>query len=1142
MGIDIRVENDNLRIRAQTGVFTDDVRKKITEKKAEIITYLNQPKYQSSNDSAEIANRPDKITFPMSFSQERIWFLEHLDNIGAANNSHCVFRIDGAFNVDIFENYLKHEVERHEILRTTFEIFDGKPVQVVHRTMKIDLHVMDYSGYSSFSKYKRCIQWSRKFLQKRFDLSNGPLFRIIIFRFSTDYHLCMMIFHKCICDYSSILILFDEIAEFSKSYIDESYRSNRKPVSIQFKDFCRENRDFYGQSISKEKYDFWKAQLDGKLDVLQFANAKKRPPIQSYNSNCINFKFSLDQSKTIKIFSEQFDVPISTILVSIYALLLHRYSMQQEIMVGLPSDIRSHYKYENTIGNFNNTNVLRCNFAGNPTFVELIESIKNYQMKITDNQDFPIELLIKELTMGRNLEHSPLFQAMFTYDRGINHKIDCGKTQFTFAEPGNLLNLTTGKSLFDLTLNVQKYGEVLKGQFIFSTDLFEKETIERMCCHLKVIIEKVAVDPNQRVCDFSLLSEKEQQQILIEWNSTSTEYPKDEYLHRIIEKQVKISPNKIALRFNHYSITYHELNNRANQLARYLRKNGVKSNSLVGLSITRSIDMVVGLLGILKSGAAYVPLDPEFPKDRLSFMINDANLTLILSEDKLRRELPPIDVKVILMDKDWHKIALENKENLEYKGTGSKLAYTIYTSGSTGLPKGVQITHQALLNFLFSMQKQPGLIRKDKLLAVTTICFDISGLEIFLPLITGAEIIIANAEDVKDGNKLRMYLDSGITVMQATPATWNLLLASKWQGNQNLKVLCGGEALPIKLAKELLERSASVWNVYGPTETTIWSSINKINNSIFDENSEDTSVSIGKPIDNTQIYILDEYLNSVPVGIPGEIHIGGDGLALGYLNRSDLTQQKFIENPLFKNHSKLYKTGDLARFLADGQIRYLGRLDHQVKVRGYRIELGEIETFLNKYPDIKNAIVSIVGENNDDKKIVAYLIAKNGRKLDWEAIRNYLSRYLPRYMLPSNYVKLEKFPLTPNGKIDRKSLPIPESSNVLAIKSNIMPRNIDEKRLAKYWCDSLNIEKVGIDDNFFDIGGHSLMMIKIHSMLEKDYKRQFSVVDLFHYPTIRTLAKFLGNFENDNLIFSENETRLQKQVESLKMMKVREQR
>ena len=644
----------------------------------------------------------------------------------------------------------------------------------------------------------------------------------------------------------------------------------------------------------------------------------------------------------------------------------------------------------------------------------------------------------------------------------------------------------------------------IQGFVEYNIELFKPDTIERLIDNFSTLLHSIVANPDQNIAEITILNSDEKHFLLQDVNKTDKSYPKDQCVHHLIEDQVLRSPDKIAVKYHEYQLTYDALNKRANRLANFLINNGAGPDKPVGIFMDRGIDMVVALLGILKSGSAYLPMDPMFPKDRLEYMIEDTQTDLLITQDGLQNSFPNYQGKEISIDNDWEKISSYPDNCPGIMWDSNNLSYIIYTSGSTGKPKGVQIEHTSVVNFLLSMQKRPGILESDILLSVTTLSFDISVLEIFLPLISGATLLIISKEESMDGAYLLNEIqNSGITIMQATPSTWRLMLDAGWNKKLNLKVLCGGEAIPKDLAFKLRDLGKSFWNVYGPTETTIWSTVKRIS-------KQDESISIGTPLDNTKVYVLDKRNQVVPIGVIGELHIAGAGVARGYLNRPELTEERFIEDQFGDIESeKLYKTGDLARILSNGEIECLGRIDHQIKIRGFRIELGEIETILKSNSIIHDAVVAIKDINKKSPKLVAYLIFEDGSSFDQEQIIRLLKSKLPGYMIPIAFVELDSFPLTPNGKIDRKLLPDPIGINKEDNGKKETARDEVEKLLTKLWEELLDVTQIGIYDDFFDLGGHSLIAAKLFRQIEIQFGKSIPLATLFENPTIAYLAEII---------------------------------
>jgi amino acid adenylation domain-containing protein len=683
-----------------------------------------------------------------------------------------------------------------------------------------------------------------------------------------------------------------------------------------------------------------------------------------------------------------------------------------------------------------------------------------------------------------------------------------------------LIPLKNQIAQFDLSLTAAELEDGLGLSIQYNRDLFKEETIAGMLNHLLILLDGIIESPEKPISELPLFSSEELERILNRWNDTKVDYEKTG-IHHLIEAQAAKNADAPAVIYNGETLTYKELNEKANQLARYLRRSNPDNLGITALFIDRSLELVIGLLGILKAGGSYLPLDPIYPKERISYILTDAakqgHPPLVITQKRMLANLPSHEGKVICIDDDWDEIAQEKKDNLEISVDAEGLAYVIYTSGTTGNPKGVMISHRAVVNFLNSMSKKPGLTSNDVMLSVTTISFDIAALEIFLPLITGARIVLVSFEKTISGNLLAEEIEKNqVTVMQATPSVYRLLLDSGWKGSSRLKILCGGEAFPPNLVGRLLPIVKEIWNMYGPTETTIWSTVYQVRN-------EAANIPVGRPIDNTQIYILDQYLKPTPVGVAGELYIGGDGIAHGYFQNDTLTKERFIPNP-FKPEGAgdlIYKTGDLAYYLPDGLIKVQGRTDFQIKLHGHRIEIGEIESILSKHPAVREVVIVLREDNPNDKMLVAYIVAGDETP-NVTDLRNFLKEKLPEYMVPSIFMVLANFPKTPNGKIDRKSLPAPEKIRPELNNEFIKPQSELEQVIAGIWSENLNIDKVGIYDNFFDLGGSSVKMAQIYQQLSKALPdKEFSIVDLFQYPTVHSLSQHL--IKNDTAVESKRE-------------------
>jgi amino acid adenylation domain-containing protein len=1065
--------------------------------------------------------RDGGVELPLSFAQQRLWFLDQLEPSLLAYNILKAIRLTGLLNVAALEQAFNEIVSRHEVLRSTIPTVEGRPILVVAPAFTSSLPVIDLTYFPE-------AEWGAE-VQRRvsaeaqcpFDLAQGPLLRTILLKLSEQQHVLLLTVHHIVFDGWSFDILFRELTAFYEAF------STGRPVAvpelhIQYADFARWQRDWLRGEVLEAQLSYWGQQLKGNLPVLELPADRPRPPVQTFRGAKQSLLLSKDLTRALKALSHREGVTLFMTLLAAFKTLLHRYTGQDDIIVGSLAAGRSRAEIERMIGFFASTLVLRTELSGNPTFRELVIRVREVCLGAYAHQDLPFERLVEILQPARDMSHHPVFQVLFAFQNIPRPPFELAGLTMAPVE------IDSGTAMFDLTLFMEEKQQSLVGTFEYNADLFDAATISRMMAHFQNLLDAIIADPERRISDFLFLTEPERRQLLVDWNDTKADYPRENCIHEWFESQVQRTPERVAVVFEDRRMTYVELNRRSNQLAGHLKSLGVGPEVLVGIHMEPALEMVVGLFGILKAGGAYVPLDPTYPRERLAFMLDDAKVSVLLTQDRLMESLPEHRATAVCLDSGWEAIARESDQSPVSGGSAENLAYVIYTSGSTGRPKGVQIPHRAVVNFLESMRRIPGLTKDDRLLSVTSLSFDIAGLELYLPLMVGATVILVDRAFSSDASRLLELVEqSGATVMQATPATWRLLLDGGWQRSKRLKVLCGGEALSRQLANQLLQKSGSLWNMYGPTETTIWSSVYPIE-------SEDGPVPIGPPIANTQFYILDSHLKPLAVGVPGELHIGGSGLARGYLNRPELTAEKFIAHPFSERPGeRLYKTGDLARYLPDGNIEYLCRMDYQVKIRGFRVELGEIEAALRSHPTVREAVVITMAEASGENRLVAYLVANAETVSSVSELRSFLRKKLPDYMVPSAFVFLDVFPLTPSGKVDRQALPPPDSVRPSLEAEYVAPQTDAERMIANTWQEVLRLEKVGMHDNFFDLGGHSLLMVQVHSKLRQAFEKNISMVEMFQYPTIASLAKHLNHEQDGQSHFEKIYARVKKQKQAI---------
>jgi amino acid adenylation domain-containing protein/thioester reductase-like protein len=1040
------------------------------------------------------------LNLPLSFAQQRLWFLAQLEPDNPFYNIPDAIRLRGQLNIAALEQSFQEILRRHESLRTNFKTVEGQPVAVISSVIPQLLSVINLLELHKALQETTVKEMALAEAQQPFNLETDTLLRVKLLILNEQEYVALLTMHHIVSDAWSIDVLLREVATLYQAFCGEQ-PSPLAELPIQYADFAAWQRQWLQGEVLESQLSYWHQQLHGAPDVLELPTDNPRPAVITFRGATHHFQLSPEQSRALKTLSQQQGSTLFMTLLAAFKVLLHRYTGSSDIVVGSPIANRNHSEIEELIGFFVNTLVLRTDLGDNPSFQELLSRVREVTLGAYAHQDLPFEQLVEKLQPQRDLSHTPLFQVMFVLRDAQRSNIELPGLTFSSIESDS------GTAKFDLTLYITESPSQLTGTLEYNTDLFEADTIQRMAGHLQTLLSGIVSDPKQRLSELPLLTQAEQHQLLVQWNDTKTEYSKHQCIHQIFETQVEHTPDAVALVFEDQQLTYQELNRRANQLAHYLRKLGVRPEVIVGICVERSLDLVVGLLGILKAGGAYLPLDPSYPQERLAFMLENSQTPILLSQQHLIERQQNFKTKLVCLD-DWQPIALESSENLACNLAPDNLAYVIYTSGSTGRPKGTMNTHKGICNRLLWMQETYHLTAADCVLQKTPFSFDVSVWEFFWPLLAGARLAIARPDGHRDPIYLvNLIAQQQITTLHFVPSMLQAFLET--EGLENCKslkrVICSGEALSIELKERFEARlEVELYNLYGPTEAavdvTFWN---------CKQQSNSPTVPIGCPIANTQIYLLDNHLKIVPVGVPGELHIGGIQLALGYLNRPNLTAEKFIPNHLSDQPGdRLYKTGDLARYRPDGSIEFLGRLDDQVKIRGFRIECGEIEVALRRHPKVQQAIVTGREDIPGNKKLVAYVVPKGKPTSSLSnELRRFLKASLPDYMVPTNFMLLETIPLTANGKIDRKALPIPEQTRLDADAVYTAPGTPVEEQLAKIWTELLRIEKVGIYDNFFDLGGHSLLVTQLVVRVKETLQVELTLRSLFEMPTIAKLAE-----------------------------------
>jgi len=1005
----------------------------------------------------------------------------------------------GSFNHAAMETALQDLIRRHEALRSAFS-GDGSKI-CIYKDMASKLFFEDLSSQNSSEQEKYIADFSKRNAETSFDLLNGPLFRSALFKLGEEEHYLTLSAHHIICDGWSLGILMQDLGKLYSAYAKGE--KPHLPEALRLSKYALEHWEFSQSEQYKKIEQYWIDQYNNNVPVLNMPTDFPRPASRTYKSHRDDYIIDQELVAAIKKMGGKAGCSFVTTLLVSFEVFLHRVTGQNDIVLGLPAAGQSATNNYALIGHCVNLLPLRSNPKGELHFVDYLKKRKKHILDDYDHQQFTFGSLLKKLNIARDASRVPLVPVVFNIDMGLDDGVSFEGLKYKLIyNPREYEN-------FELFLNTTGSGQSLILEWSYNTELFKPATIKRMMNEFESLLKVVVATPEIKIKDIPLIASNQLHAKLDKWNDTASDYPKEKALPDLISDKVHQYPDKTAIHYGERSITYKNLQEISDKLAALLLDLGVVQGDIIGVAVDRSPEMLITLLAIMKSGAAYLPIDPQYPRQRIEFMLEDSSAKILFTSQKYKKRFHTRATEVLIEDA-WIKLRDYSGQKISPRITGKDVAYILYTSGSTGKPKAVQIEHHSLVNFLLSMQKAPGAGPDDRLLAVTTISFDIAGLELYLPLISGSEVIITDMDTARDGRLLMdIVRKKNVSIMQATPSTWRMMLESGWNNRLPIKILCGGEALSKDLADKLLPKCSSLWNMYGPTETTIWSTVKQIT-------TNDESITIGRPIANTQVYILDEYLKLQPEGSVGEIYIAGDGVARGYLNQPILTGERFLENPFSKKSGeKMYRTGDLGKFLENGEVQCLGRIDHQVKIRGYRIEPGEIEQVLNKQKDIKEAVV-VARED----RLAAYIVPENadGHKDDPQRQSEQLTKWkqalresLPDYMVPADLLLIKKLPLTPNGKIDRNALPRPDQQSEGKTKKFTAPRTDMEKLVATIWAELLELDKVSIYDDFFELGGHSLIAARAMIRLEKETGKRLPLASLFEASTVEKLSQLVSS-------------------------------
>jgi amino acid adenylation domain-containing protein len=1093
LGVALWVDGDRLRYTVAEGALTPALREELTARKAEIVSFLRAA--QSFPTAVQrVRPVPRGEDLPLSFAQQRLWFMQQWEPDGVAYNVPAAFRLQGRLNVSALEQSLAEIVRRHEVVRTTYTTRGGQLAQIIHLRAETRLPVADLRGVSGGTQEALARRLAREEALRPFDLSEGPLLRVRVLRLHDLEHLLLFTMHHIVSDGWSMGVLVRELVALYKAFTTGG-QSPLAELPVQYADYAVWQREWLTGDVLEEQLSYWKERLAGAPPVLELPTDRPRPPTQFFRGATKHFVLPERLGRELVELSRREGATLFMTLMAAWQLLLSRYSGQDDIVVGAPIANRHHAETEALIGFFANNLAIRTKIDDALSFRELLGQVRESALAAYAHQDVPFEMLVEELQPERSLSHSPLFQVVFTMQNAPLPSVEIAGLRLT---PVSIENET---SKFDLVLNVIELEGGLRGHVEYDTGMFERASVTRLIEHFLRLLEVVTADPTRRLSELSLLTEEERRHVLYEWNETATDYPRHQCIHELFEAQALRTPEAVATVCGSGELTYAELNRRANKLAHHLRGLGVQSGVRVGLYLEHSLETLVAILGVLKAGGAYVPFDPEHPSARLAFMVEDAQIPIILTQRPLVEGLPQTAARMLCLDADWDEIALASDENPANETTADNLAYVIYTSGSTGQPKGVLIRHRSLVNYIcwaadVYLQQE----RLDFAL-YSSLAFDLTVTSIFTPLVTGNRVVIYPTEG-RDIPLFNILEDNRVGVLKLTPSHLLLLKDRDNRGSRVRRLIVGGEALETELARRVLQSFGGlveIYNEYGPTEATVGCMLHR-----FDpERDRRALVPVGRPAANARLYVLDTKLRPVAENVLGEMYIGGECLAAGYLNRGELTAERFVSDPQ-RAGERMYRSGDMARWLPEGVMEYVGRRDGQVKYHGYRVELGELKAALNRHPQVRDSAVVMAEERGGGGLLVAYYVSR--QEVEGRELREWMAAQVIAATAPNVYVHLKKLPLTLNGKINYDALPSVEEASRTAGRSHAPARSPVESALAEIWCEVLGVKDIGAHDNFFELGGHSLLATQVLSKVREVFHVEIPLRTLFEEPTVSGLA------------------------------------
>ncbi|MEH2158242.1 non-ribosomal peptide synthetase [Nostoc sp.] len=1111
--------SQRLRYRAAKDSLTPELLTELKTQKAEIINFLRQITTAANSQIPPIVACERNGSLPLSFGQQRIWFLHQFEPDSSSNNMPVVVRLTGNLNVAVLEESLREVVRRHEVLRTTFPAVNGKPTQVIATDVSLTLPIIDLQQVPDEQREAEALLLATKEAHQPFDLANGPILRLLLLRFCDREHLLIWNMHCIVCDGASSDLFYQDFTTIYKA-LSAGKASPLSPLPVQYADFTNWQYQWLQGEVLESQVNYWKQKLEGNLPIIKLPYDHPRPHgVQTYRGDRAALLLSKTLNHALTDLSQKWGVTLFMTLLTVFELLLYRYSGQEDLLISFASASRGQVETERLIGFFSNTLVMRGNLAGNPTFRQLLDRVRKDCLEAYTHQDLPFERLIEELRPEQQSRNSSsLFQVKFSLNPPWSNGRGMGAVQLPDLTITSLFGyIYHGKTKYDLTLVLREQDNGLGMVFDYNAEMFDASTIERMLGHFKTLLEGIVANPDQPISELPLLTAGEQHQVLVDWHGKQANYPQNTCIHQWFETQAKRTPNNIAVSFENQQLTYQELNQRANQLAHYLQTLGVKSGVLVGLYVEPSLEMIVGLLGILKAGGTYVSIVPTSGEDNLAFILEDAQISLVLTQSSLVEKFSEHQAQVICLDSDWKGIALHATENLQYYITDETLACVMYVSGGNGKPNGIAITHRNLVTHSLAISDTWELTASDRLLLISSISCDSFIESLFPTWISGAIAIIQSQELQNSTAQFFSFIaQQQITVVNLPTSFWYELVNEPSLSAQTLPVslrlvIVGGEKVSRHAYLTWVEKVGKQvrWlNAYGSLETTLTATVYDPATATEASNTR-SEIPIGRAIANTKIYILDQRSQPLPVGVTGEIYISGIGVA-GYFNRLELTSEKFIPNPFSsESGAYLYRSGDLGRYLSDGNIEFLGRLDNQAKIRGFRVELTEIETILGQFPGVQKTVVIAKEDVPEDKHLVAYLVPKEGETFGSEQLLSFLQQKLPEHLLPSAFVIVDSLPLNANGQVDRKALPALNPTNSKIEKIFATAENPLQLQLTEIWENVLGVHPIGITDNFFDLGGHSLLAVRLFSEIEKIVGKNLALSILLQAPTIEQLANIV---------------------------------